>query len=92
QSITNKIDLMGIELRIFFYYLLGLTKIYLTTPYYNGGMCVYIKDNVFSRRWNDLELPNIECIWVEVTVHHRNFLIGTVYRPPKFPFPNHVCN
>ena len=26
----------------------------------HGGLCVYTKDNVFSRRRNDLELPNIE--------------------------------
>ena len=31
----------------------------------HGGICVYTKDNVFSRRRNDLELPNIECIWIE---------------------------
>ena len=51
----------------------------------HGGICVYTKDNVFSRRRNDLELPNIECIWIEITVHHRKFLLGTFYRPPNSP-------
>ena len=54
----------------------------------HGGICDYTKDNVFSRRRNDLELPNIECIWIEITVHHHNhrkFLLGTFYRPPNFP-------
>ena len=51
----------------------------------HGGVCVYTKDNVFSRRRNDLELPNIECIWIEITVHHRKFLLGTFYRPPNSP-------
>ena len=51
----------------------------------HGGICVYTEDNVFSRRRNDLELPNIECIWIEITVHHRKFLLGTFYRPPNPP-------
>ena len=51
----------------------------------HGGVCVYTKDNVFSCRRNDLELPNIECIWIEITVHHRKFLLGTFLRPPNSP-------
>ena len=49
----------------------------------HGGICVYTKDNVFSRRRNDLELSNIECIWIKITFHHRKFLLGTFYRPPN---------
>ena len=48
-------------------------------------MCVYTKDNVFTRHMNDLELPNIEYIWIEITVHHRKFLLGTFYGPPNSP-------
>ena len=48
-----------------------------------GGVCVYIKDNVYSRRRTDLELPNTECIWVEIDNHHKKFLLGTFYRPPN---------
>ena len=48
-----------------------------------GGVCVYVKDNVYSRRRTDLELPNIECIWVEIDFHHKKFLLGTFYRPPN---------
>ena len=50
-----------------------------------GEICVFTKDNVFSCRRNDLELPSIECIWIEITVHHRKFLLGTFYRPPNSP-------
>ena len=56
----------------------------------HGGKCVYTKDNVFSRRRNDLELPNIECILIEITVHHRKFLLGTFYRPSNSPAQNFV--
>ena len=51
----------------------------------HGGVCVYSKDSVFSHRRYDLELPNIECIWIEITVHHRKFLLGTFYRPRNSP-------
>lgn len=103
QSITNKIDLIGTELRNFSIICLTETWLNQNIPddsikldgfkLYrrdrggdnHGGVCVYIKDNVFSRRRSDLELPNIECIWVEVTVHHRKFLLGTFYKPPNSP-------
>ena len=34
-------------------------------------------------RRNDLELPNLECIWVEVSIQNKKQLIGTFYRPPN---------
>ena len=51
----------------------------------HGGICVYIKSNVYSRRRSDLELPDIECIWLEIVCHHRTFLLGTFHRPPNSP-------
>ena len=29
------------------------------------------KQNIYSCRRNDLELPNFECIWIEVSIQHR---------------------
>lgn len=49
----------------------------------HGGICVYVKQNIFSVRRRDLELPNTECIWIEVSIHNRTQLIGTFYRPPN---------
>ena len=43
----------------------------------HGGLCVYIKE----RRRTDIELPNVECVWVEINIHHKKILIGTFYRP-----------
>ena len=51
----------------------------------HGGVCVYVRDNIFSKRRNDLELPNLECVWVEINIHNRKLLIGTFYRPPNSP-------
>ena len=50
---------------------------------YHGGICVYVRSNVFSKRRHDLELPNIECLWVEISIKNKIQLIGTFYRPPN---------
>ena len=49
----------------------------------HGGICVYAKQNIYSRRRYDIERPNIECVWIEVSVHNKKILIGTFYRPPN---------
>ncbi|MEW8546861.1 MAG: endonuclease/exonuclease/phosphatase family protein, partial [Candidatus Thiodiazotropha sp.] len=48
-----------------------------------GGICVYVKQNIYSRRRLDLELPNIECVWTEISTHNKKYLVGTFYRPPN---------
>ena len=101
QSISNKVDLIGSELRNFNIICLTETwlshstsddslkidefKLYRSDQQADnyGGVCVYIKENVHSRRRTDLEILNIECIWVEVNIHHRIFILGTFYRPPN---------
>ena len=50
---------------------------------HHGGICVYVNQNIFSRRRNDLELPNIENVWIEVLLHNCKMLIGTFYRLPN---------
>ena len=37
----------------------------------------------FSKRRHDLELPSIECLWVEISIKNKIQLIGTFYRPPN---------
>lgn len=49
----------------------------------HGGICVYVNNNIFSKRRNDLELRDVECIWVEILTHNKKVLIGTFYRPPN---------
>ena len=31
----------------------------------------------------DLEMPDIECVWIEVSTRHKKLLLGTFYRPPN---------
>ena len=51
----------------------------------HGGVCVYVKNNLHVRRRNDMEIQNIECVWLEITTHNKKVLIGTFYRPPNSP-------
>ena len=51
----------------------------------HGGICVYVRENIYSCRPNDIELQNIECVLVEMMVHNRKQLLGTFYRPPNSP-------
>lgn len=37
----------------------------------HGGVCVYVNDNLYSKRRHDLEVPNVECIWIEVISHSK---------------------
>ena len=47
-------------------------------------MCIFT-ESIFSKGRQDLELPNLECVWVEIKTHSKELLIGTFYRPPKAP-------
>ena len=49
----------------------------------HGGICVYVNQALFSCRRQELELPQLECIWVEISLHNRKELLGTFYRPPS---------
>ena len=46
---------------------------------------MYVKETIYAKRRNDLELEDIECLWIEVTLNHKKLLIGTFYRPPNSP-------
>ena len=49
----------------------------------HGGVAVYIKESLYSKRRSDLEIRGVENIWIEVKLKHRSVLIGTFYRPPN---------
>lgn len=52
---------------------------------HHGGICVYIKESIYCRRRFDLELRDVENIWLEVSIYNKRSLIGTFYRPPNSP-------
>ena len=49
----------------------------------HGGVCVYVSKNFVSKRKDTLELPDIDCVWVELLLRNKKLLIGTFYRPPN---------
>ena len=44
---------------------------------------MFVKDGIPCKRRTDMELINIECVWVEVNVGNKRVLVGTFYRPPN---------
>jgi hypothetical protein len=50
----------------------------------HGGVILYIKDSIPCLRRPDLELNNLESIWVELKLPGRkNILLSVFYRPPN---------
>ena len=56
-----------------------------------GGVALYIKNNVFHKRRSDLEIPGVECIWVELVLRNKHILFGVFYRPPNSTAVQHLC-
>ena len=48
-----------------------------------GGVIIYVNSNIPCRRRYDIEVDQVECIWVECVIHKKKYLIGTFYRPPN---------
>ena len=48
-----------------------------------GGILIYVKQHLNYRRIPELELPNIEAIFIELQFSNGNILVGFIYRPPN---------
>jgi len=46
-----------------------------------GGVAVYVKYNILSKVRHDLDLLDLECIWIEIYISKFKILTGTFYRP-----------
>ena len=49
----------------------------------SGGILIYVKQHLNYRRIPELELPNIEAIFIELQFSNGNILVGLIYRPPN---------
>ena len=50
----------------------------------HGGVIVYVKEQINYVRRQDLEILNVECIWLELRLcNNKKVLLGTFYRPPN---------
>ena len=48
----------------------------------HGGVILYVKETLRYKRRADLEIRDIECIWIELINNHQRILFGLFYRPP----------
>ena len=49
----------------------------------HGGVIIYIKEGIHYKRRADLEVRDLENIWIEVANNHKRILFGLFYRPPN---------
>ena len=47
------------------------------------GIVLYLKEHLVYKRRIDMEMLNIETLFVELQFSNDNFLVGFVYRPPN---------
>lgn len=48
-----------------------------------GGVVVYIRDNINVTRRFDLEMDNLEAVWLQLKLQGKKVLFGTFYIPPN---------
>ena len=48
-----------------------------------GGLLCWVSNKIASKRRTDLEHPDIEVLWIEITLRTKKLYICTVYRPPN---------
>ena len=44
---------------------------------------IYVKEGIYYKRRDDLEIRGIECLWIEVANHNKRILLALFYRPPN---------
>lgn len=49
----------------------------------HGSVILYVKEGIHYKRRKDLEIRDIESIWIEVANKHKRILFGLFYRPPS---------
>lgn len=49
----------------------------------HGGVMLYVKETLYYKRRDVLEIRDIESIWIELVNHHKHILFGLFYRPPN---------
>ena len=48
-----------------------------------GGVALYVRDTIPCKRRTDLELRDLESVWVELQVKCKRILVGGFYKPPN---------
>ena len=51
----------------------------------HGGLAIYVKENLTCKPRYDLNIPDLEAIWIETKLGQETVLIGSFSRPPNSP-------
>ncbi|WP_419611672.1 reverse transcriptase domain-containing protein [Thiolapillus sp.] len=49
----------------------------------HGGVAIYVKNNLFCKPRPDLQVNDLEAVWVETKINQESLLIGSFYRSPN---------
>ena len=49
----------------------------------HGGAMLYVKGTFYYKCRDDLEIRDIDSIWIELVNHYKHILFGLFYRPPN---------
>jgi len=52
-------------------------------PGLGGGVATWVSSDLVAKRRLDLELNDVEAIWLEIRSNNNKFLLCTIYRPPN---------
>jgi len=44
----------------------------------HGGIVVYVKSNIYVAERSDIEVLDIECLWLELRLKNKRILLGTL--------------
>ena len=47
----------------------------------HGGIMIYLKEGIYYKRRNDLEIRGFECIWIEIIYNRKHILFGLFIDP-----------
>ena len=48
-----------------------------------GGVAIYVKNDLICKPRPDLDIPQLEAVWIETKLNQETFLVGSFYRPPE---------
>lgn len=49
----------------------------------HGGVAIYVRNTLSCKHRLDLDLPGLECVWIETKLNQESLLVGSLYRPPN---------
>ena len=49
----------------------------------HGGVCVWVRESIIASRLFNLEPNDSECIWLDIRINNKRFIVGFYYRPPE---------